>query len=211
MSRLDHRWLLLKKGTAGQDEIVDLLLNEPSGFLPAVEEIYSDKIQRSAVEAALLSTPDVEVISAVLEVPAAVLMLFRDLCFNIEGLSKLQRMSYIGKLRDKEEQKMKIWAITQGPSFLKWRFGGDVTISPVDGLQSIFSDAYYKSKEAFFSGNDSEASKEAAKWAKIAMDAGKQLKAWVSDADHAMQDINLALEQISGDDIQFKTIDDLEE
>lgn len=205
MSRLDQRWLALKRGVEGVEYT-------PAPELAAeVEAIYKDKAQRYLVEAALLASPDVEVISKFLEVPAAVLYLYRELCFDIEGLTKLQRMAYIQGLKNAEERNMKIWAATQGVRFLQWRFGDDVKISPVEGMQAMFSDAYYKSKEAFFSGNSTEASKEALKWMKQAVDISKQLKSWTTDADEARKDIEIALQSFTGDDIEFATLDDLKE
>jgi hypothetical protein len=208
---VDYRGKLLAKGTKGVDPIVDQLLD---GVFPeivaAATVLYKDRTQRMYVESSLLATNDLEVVSRFLEVEVAVLDMYRSLYFDVARLTKLQRMAYLDGIKDGPERNMKSWALTQGVRFLEWRFGNDVRISPVEGLTSIFSDCYYKSKEAFFNGNSSEASKEAAKWTKQAVEVARLLKSWVTDANEAMKDINIALEQYMGDDITFPTEEDLE-
>ena len=162
------------------------------------------------VESRLLATNDLAVISKFLELDVALLEMFRSLYFDVAGFTKLQRMAYLDGLKDVGERNMKSWALTQGVRFLEWRFGNDVKISPGEGLTAIFADCYYKSKEAFFNGNSSEASKEAAKWTKQTVEVARLLKSWVTDADAAMADINIAMEEYMGEDIKLPTIDDLE-
>ena len=208
---VDYRGKLLAKGTKGVDPFVDQLLE---GMAPelviAATALYKDRTQRLYVESSLLATNDLAVVSKFLELDVALLELYRSLYFDVAGFTKLQRMAYLDGIRDTAERNMKSWALTQGVRFLEWRFGNDVKISPVEGLTAIFSDCYFKSKEAFFNGNSSEASKEAAKWTKQAVEVARLLKTWVTDADAAMADINIALEQYMGDDIKFPTIEDLE-
>jgi len=208
---VDYRGKLLARGTREADPIVDQLLD---GAFPEIVEaatvLYKDRTQRMYVESSLLATNDLEVISRFLELEVAVLDMYRSLYFDVAHFTKLQRMSYLDSVKEGPDRNMKSWALTQGVRFLEWRFGNDVRISPVEGLSAIFSDCYYKSKEAFFNGNSSEASKEAAKWTKQAVEVARLLKSWVTDANEAMKDINIALEQYMGDDIEFPTEEDLE-
>lgn len=208
---VDYRGKLLARGTREVDPIVDQLLD---GAFPEIVEaatvLYKDRTQRMYVESSLLATNDLEVISRFLELEVAVLDMYRSLYFDVAHFTKLQRMSYLDSVKEGPDRNMKSWALTQGVRFLEWRFGNDVRISPVEGLSAIFSDCYYKSKEAFFNGNSSEASKEAAKWTKQAVEVARLLKSWVTDANEAMKDINIALEQYMGDDIEFPTEEDLE-
>lgn len=208
---VDYRGKLLARGTKGTDPLVDSLLG---GAFPelvaAATELYKDRTQKMYVESSLLATNDLTVISKFLELDVALLEMYRSLYFDVPHFTKLQRMAYLDGLKDGPERNMKSWALTQGVRFLEWRFGNDVRISPVEGLTSIFADCYYKSKEAFFNGNSSESSKEAAKWTKQSVEVARLLKSWVTDADAAMADINIALEQYMGDDIQFPNLEDLE-
>lgn len=208
---VDYRGKLLARGTREVDPVVDQLLD---GAFPEIVEaatvLYKDRTQRMYVESSLLATNDLEVISRFLELEVAVLDMYRSLYFDVARFTKLQRMAYLDSIKEGPDRNMKSWALTQGVRFLEWRFGNDVKISPVEGLSAIFSDCYYKSKEAFFNGNSSEASKEAAKWTKQAVEVARLLKSWVTDANEAMKDINIALEQYMGDDITFPTEEDLE-
>lgn len=208
---VDYRGKLLARGTKEVDPIVDQLLGGAFPELTAeATALYKDRTQRMYVESSLLATNDLAVASKFLELDVALLELYRSLYFDVANFTKLQRMAYLDGIKDTAERNMKSWALTQGVRFLEWRFGNDVKISPVEGLTSIFSDCYYKSKEAFFNGNSSESSKEAAKWTKQAVEVARLLKSWVTDADEAMKDINIALEQYMGDDIHFPTEEDLE-
>lgn len=208
---VDYRGKLLARGTREVDSIVDQLLD---GAFPEIVEaatvLYKDRTQRMYVESSLLATNDLEVVSRFLELEVAVLDMYRSLYFDVARFTKLQRMAYLDSIKEGPDRNMKSWALTQGVRFLEWRFGNDVKISPVEGLSAIFSDCYFKSKEAFFNGNSSEASKEAAKWTKQAVEVARLLKSWVTDANEAMKDINIALEQYMGDDITFPTEEDLE-
>ncbi len=208
---VDYRGKLLARGTDGKDPLVDSLLDGAyPELVAAATALYKDRTQKMYVESSLLATNDLEVISRFLELEVAVLDMYRSLYFDVARFTKLQRMAYLDSIKEGPDRNMKSWALTQGVRFLEWRFGNDVKISPVEGLSAIFSDCYYKSKEAFFNGNSSEASKEAAKWTKQAVEVARLLKSWVTDANEAMKDINIALEQYMGDDITFPTEEDLE-
>lgn len=208
---VDYRGKLLARGTRELDSLVDSLLDGAYPELVAEATVlYKDRTQKMYVESSLLATNDLIVISKFLELEVALLEMYRSLYFDVANFTKLQRMAYLDALKEGPERNMKSWALTQGVRFLEWRFGNDVKISPVEGLTAIFADCYYKSKEAFFNGNSSESSKEAAKWTKQTVEVARLLKSWVTDSDAAMADINIALEEYIGDDIKFPTIDELE-
>lgn len=208
---VDYRGKLLARGTDGKDSLVDSLLDGAYPELVATATaLYKDRTQKMYVESSLLATNDLTVVSRFLEVEVPVLEMYRSLYFDVAHFTKLQRMAYLDGIKDGAERNMKSWALTQGVRFLEWRFGNDVKISPVEGLTAIFADCFYKSKEAFFNGNSSESSKEAAKWTKQTVEVARLLKSWVTDSDAAMADINIALEQFMGDDIKFPTIEELE-
>lgn len=207
----DYRAKLLKTGTREVDPLVDHLLQNPLSdeVKLSIEAINKDKIQRMYVESCLLATANLGEISEVLEIPESILMLYRDIYYDVCSMTKLQKLSIISSNRDASEQQMKMWALSQGMEFIKWRIGKKIAISPVEGLSALFSDAFYKSKEAFFNPNSSVSSREALRWAKQSVDIAKLLKTWVADSEEAMKDIELALEKYIGDDIQFPTLDQL--
>lgn len=207
----DYRAKLLKTGTREVDPLVDHLLQNPLSdeVKLSIDTINKDKIQRMYVESCLLATANLGEISEVLEIPESILMLYRDIYYDVCNMTKLQKLSIISSSRDASEQQMKMWALSQGMEFIKWRIGKKIAISPVDGLSALFSDAFYKSKEAFFNPNSSVSSREALRWAKQSVDIAKLLKTWVADSEEAMKDIELALEKYIGDDIQFPTLDQL--
>jgi hypothetical protein len=140
--------------------------------------------------------------------PENILYMYRDIFFNVTHLDKLSLLEVVEQTTGVEEKGMKIWALSQGLDFIAWRLGKIVNVNPIDGLQELFTLSIFKSKEALFSGNSSEGSKEATKWAKLSMDLARILKSWVMDSDAAKKDIELALMSILPD---FKGFDGLDE
>ena len=209
--QVDGRAKLLLKGIREVDPLVDHVLDNP---LPeevtfAVNAIAKDKVQRMYVESCLLATTDLTEIAELLEIPESILAIFRDLYFDVVNLTKLEKLSIIHACKDATDQQMKMWAISQGVNFIKWRLGKQVNVSPVDGLSALFSDSFYKSKEAFFNPNSSISSREGLRWSKQAMDLAKLLKSWVMDSEEATKDIEIALQSYIGDEIEFPNIDEL--
>lgn len=207
----DHRYKLWKASTEGADPLVDAILagKVSKSELDMIEIIYKDKIQRAFLEASLIASDDIEQVSTLLELPLATVMLYRDVYFDMVEVTRLQKLSHIERVKDGYEKGMKMWALAQGLQFVEWRFGNRVSISPVEGLSRLFSDCFYKSKEAYFNPNSAEASKEGIKWAKQATDIARLLKLWVTDGEEAMKDIEIALQKFTGDEIQFPSIEDL--
>ena len=213
---VDYRAKLISQQSRGLDPLVDNILDALTAKdemtltqLELVRSIAKDKVQKLYVESSMIATSDLDLISSFLEVEVEVLDLYRALYYDIEGFTKLQKLAHIDRIKDPGEKGMKTWALSQGMLFLEWRFGNRVAITPVEGLTNLFNDSYFKSKEAFFNHNGTEATKEALKWVKQTTDLARQLKLWVTDSEEAMKDINIALQKLTGDDIKFKTMDEL--
>lgn len=212
MAQVHARHILVKQKSTGIDPLVDRILSasEENKDVRVLYEkaklIFLSPIKKSYVEACLMASKDLEKIESLIETPVALLQLYRDVFFDIEGMDKLSLMEVIEKADSHDERGMKIWALSQGLDFVAWRLGKAVSISPVEGLQELFTLAVFKSREALFSGNASESSKAATSWTKLSMDLARILKAWVSDSDAARSDIELALKSVDPD---FKGFDSL--
>ncbi len=152
-------------------------------------------------ECALLASKDDQEIADILEIPLEEVYAASE-AFPIRDKSLLERMEYVLKLTDKEERLYKLWSLTQGLEFIKWRLGKSPKINPVEGLETLFTDCVLKSKEAFFSGNAEEASIESTKWVKLSMDIARLLKAWTVDSEAAMKDLSIALQGATLSDLK---------
>lgn len=213
MTLPNARALLVKNKKAGVDPLVDTILTEGSaeaGLYAQSLRIYTSNVKRSYVEACLLGSQDLERISALLEIDITLLEFYRSVFYDVQGLDKLSRLELID-VSDKNEGLMKLWALNQGLDFIAWRLGANVTINPTDGLQSLFSTCVMKSKEAMFSGNASEESKEAVRWTKMSLDIARMLRSWVMDSDGAKKDIELALRESNPDFEGFADLEDLKD
>lgn len=213
MTLPNARALLVKNKKAGVDPLVDTILTEGSAEAELYVQslrIYTSNVKRSYVEACLLGSQDLERISALLEIDITLLEFYRSVFYDVQGLDKLSRLELID-VSDKNEGLMKLWALNQGLDFIAWRLGANVTINPTDGLQSLFSTCVMKSKEAMFSGNASEESKEAVRWTKMSLDIARMLRSWVMDSDGAKKDIELALRESNPDFEGFADLEDLKD
>ena len=203
---------LVKSGTSGEDAYADLVLNNPQD--PRVETskvIFDDDTYRKYLESCLLATEDLPEISELLGIELEVVQFYSKVYYDVSGLSVLQKVKLVQSCIDQEEKRLKLWAVSQGLKFLAWRLGFKVEISPVDGVRSIYSDSFFKAKEAFFNGNTVDASREALKWAKMAMDSAKLLKSWVTDMDAANEELELALREVTANDIEYGNISEIYE
>lgn len=202
-----NRWNLIQLNRRDEDPIVDRLLDNPEDplFLEA-KKLLSLKVKRNYIEACLLATNDFDEIEELLEIPADVIEIFKLVFFDIEGFDRLDKLDLLSQCKDPEEAAMKTWALTQGMDFLNWRLGKSPKISPVEALEKVFLDCYFKSREAFYSNNSSQEEKETIRWVKLSMDAARLVKSWVVDSSAAMQDIELALKSVNP---TFSTFDDL--
>jgi hypothetical protein len=208
---INARATLIKRKTLGTDSLVDTILNGADSaeaiLYAKANAIHSHTLKRHYLEASLLASKSLDEISTLLEIPIDVVTMYRDIFYDVTDLDKLSKMDLMN-VSDPSEKSLKMWALSQGLSFISWRIGNQVDISPVEGLQDLFTTCIYKSKEAMFNGNTSEASKESTKYIKLAMDLARLLKVWVLDSAAAKTDIEIALRSVTPD---FKGLDSLDE
>lgn len=209
-NKINERQYFIWKETKGKDELVDEILNNPDGptgeMYKLVKDYHEDKLRRSYIEACLLASQDFDEIATLLEMDKAIIKMYYDIYYTVGGTDRLTKLELLD-VKDSDEAVMKIWALSQGLDFVRWRLGKKVNISPVDGLTDLFNTCLYKSKEAIFNKNDSGASRESTKWVKLSMDIARLLKVWVMDSAGARRDIEIALREVIPD---FKSIDDLD-
>ncbi len=208
---VNARAILIRRKTFGSDPLVDKILTEATsaeaGLYVKAQQIFNHNLKKSYVEASLLASKDLEKIAVLLEIPLDVITAYRDIYYNVTDLDKLSRLDLIN-VEGHEERTLKMWSLSQGLDFISWRIGNQVAISPVEGLQDLFTTCIYKSKEAMFNGNTSEASKESTKYIKLAMDLARLIKVWVLDSAAAKHDIEIALRTVMP---SFKGLDSLDE
>lgn len=176
-----------------------------------LRDLLSSPLQKRYVEACLLATSNLPEVAELLEVPVEVLVEYERDHFPYGRLTRLAKLEYLDSIEDPQEKQLKLWAVTQGFNFIKWRLGFDVEISPIEGVKTLYADSIYKAKEAFFNHNDTNSSKEALRWVNQATFLAKMLKAWVADNKEAMADIELALEKLDGSNVEFPTIESVDD
>lgn len=214
MDQVHARYLLIKNKTIGEDPLVDSILSEKEedkaikALYSRARSIYLSDTKRAYVESCLIASKDLNKIHEIIELSVDLLKMYRDVFFNVEDFDKLSLLELVDQVESSEEKGMKIWALSQGLDFVAWRLGKSLNINPIDGLQELFTLCIFKSKEALFSGNSSESSKEATKWTKLSMDLARILKAWVMDSGAARKDIELALMEVIP---EFQGFDSLED
>lgn len=206
----NRRAILVKNKSSGEDPTVDLVLadsNSPEALLyKKTIDLLTSRIKKQYLEASLLATSDTKQISDLLEMDESLIKAYAFYHYDLTDFDKLSKLELLD-VEDSQEAMMKIWALSQGLTFLRWRLGKSVTINPIDGLKDLFTTCVYKSKEALFTSNASESSKEATKWTKLSMDLARLLKMWVLDGNAAKRDIELALEEFQ---TNFKGLEDIE-
>ncbi len=210
MINLNAKHLLVRNKTLGVDDQVDAVLNavQPNlGLYQKALATYTSGTKRGYFEACLIASQDTTKIAEVLETSVEAVDAYRDFFFNVKDKDKLDLLDIVDQEDDPSRRNMKLWAMSQGLDFIAWRLGKFVSINPVEGLKDMFTLCVYKTKEALFSSNASEASKESTKWAKLSMDLARILKVWVMDSDSARKDIEIALASI---DPAFKGYDGIE-
>ena len=207
---LNDKYQLVKKNIQGKDQRVDAVLSSSD---PILADLYSKalainqaKLRKSYVEASLLCETDLTKISEILEVPLEVLEVYHEFFFDVKDLDKLGRIEHIESVRDANERQLKLWALGQKMSFIAWRLGDKVSLSPVDGLIEMFSTCMYKAKESVYSNNASDSSREAIKWTKMSTDIARLLKLWTMDNSAAKTDLEIAIKEVVPD---FTGIDSL--
>lgn len=208
--RVNQRELHIRNNVRGVDPLVDKLLSgedcpERKAYLKAIP-LKESKLKKGYIEASLLCCSDFQTISNVLELAPEVVEMYALIFYDVAELDKLSKMELLD-VRDKAEASLKLWALSQGIEFISWRMGKQIQISPVEGLVDLFTTCMYKSKEAMFSQNAAEASKEATKWVKLSMDIARLLKVWTVDSGAAKKDLEIAIREVVPD---FDGFDSLE-
>lgn len=207
-----YRYWLLCRSKWGQDELVDSILN---GFvddqlLAECKDIYDDKLTKVYVEACLLATEDFEDIASALEISEHTLMLYHDLYYAVHDLSRIHKTRHLSKITDNDERNLKQWSLTSGMDFVKWRLGLLTKQSTLDSIIQLQSDAYFRSKEAFFNSNSTKAAAEGLKWSKQAASLAKLItELETGSSEDASDDLRIALAKISEDNIDLPGIEDL--
>ena len=212
LKKPNERELLLKQKTKGVDDLVDRLLENPEDdvFVHA-QKLRSSSIMRNYVEACLVTGRSFGDIGEVLEIPAEVIELYAKIFYDIEDLNKLELLGIIDS-EPKEFQTMKHWALSQGLEFIAWRLGKYGEVNAIEGLNSLFNDCFYKSKEAFFNSNSTTSSKESLKWMKMSMDIARLLRSWTtSSADDSKEEIIFALQEVVPEFEKIENLDLAEE
>ena len=118
---------------------------------------------------------------------------------KLKVLDKLSKIEHLESIEDDQEKMLKLWAIGQGLTFLAWRLGDKVTLSPIDGLVELYSTAAYKAKEAMYSSSSSDSSKEALRWTKMSADLARLLKLWTLDSAAAKKELEVAIRDVIPD------------
>jgi hypothetical protein len=207
---LADKYVLVKKEITGKDQRVDAILSSSDPILVDLYHksllINKSQLRKSYVEASLLCEPDLTKISEILEVPLNVLEVYHEFFFDVKNLDKLGKIEHIESIKDTNERQLKLWALGQKMSFIAWRLGDKVSLSPVDGLIEMFSTCMYKAKESVYSNNSSESSKEAIKWTKMSADIARLLKVWTMDNAAAKTDLEIAIREVVPDFIGIDSL-----
>lgn len=211
MAFVHDRYNLIKNKTTGVDPLVDKILSgdpELVALYNQAKTLHLSDLKRSYVKACLVTGASIDESAALLEISTSVLEMYLDIFFNIRGFDRLSLLEVIGEIDNPEEKGMCIWALSQGIGFVAFRLGKASSISPVKGLEEMYQMAHWKAKEALFSNNNAEGSKNATIWVKLSMDLARLLKAWVLDSDAAKHDIELALKKVTPQFDGFAGIND---
>lgn len=207
-----RNWLMCRS-KYGIDDLVDAILDGyvEASVLRECKDIYDDRLVKLYVEASLLATEDFDLISKTLELDKHVLMLYHDIYYDVHDLSRIHKTRHLASIDDAEERSLKQWSMTNGMEFIQWRMGLTTKLSAMDSVISLQADAYYRSKEAFFNGNTTDASIEGLKWSKQAMHLTKLIaELEVGDGEEAADELSLELERITETNANIKSISELE-
>lgn len=190
---------LVKNKTLGADPLVDAVLtknpdgseSETAARYELAKVLFLSPIKKNYIDASFMATDNVKEISDLLDIPAEILEAYRQFFFNIEGYNKLSKLELLENY-DSQGKDLLTWAMASGLTFLAWRLGKPSDVNPVAGLKELFSLALYKAKEAAFGADTNDT----VKWAKMATDMSRLLKAWTMDSQAAKNDIEIALARV---------------
>ena len=174
-----------------------------------LSEVRKSPFQRMYLEACLLTQAPREEIADTLGYPLSVVQAYLKSDYPVASASKMRKLEHIHSIQNPEERDLKLWALTQGIGWVKWRLGLGTEVSPVDGLQMLLPDCVYKAKQAFFEANGTIDDAEARKWTMVSLAVSRQVKAWVTDKKGMLEDLELALSQIDATDADIPSLEDL--
>lgn len=207
-----YRNWLMRRSMRGHDGLVDAILDhhvEPQ-VLSECKDIYEDKLMKTYVEASLLATEDFEDISGALEIEEHVLRIYHDVYYAVHDLSRIRKTRHLSKIEDSDERNLKQWSMTNGMDFIKWRLGILTQQSTMDSIVQLQSDAYFRSKEAFFNSNGTVASVEGLKWSKQAVHLTRLIADLEEeDTEEASDELSLELDRLTEENIVLPGIEDL--
>lgn len=177
---------------------------------PTLKNLRESEFRSAYLEAALFSGEPLQKISELLEIPEEVVSEYQATYLPVSNGTKLERLEWIENemedSRTRRKATMKLWAMSSGLEFIRWRLGESTNTPPVAGMQQLFSICFYKAKEAMFSPSTSDEGKESQKWVKLSTDIARLIKLWVTDSDAARKDLDIALREINP---EFESIDSL--
>ena len=197
----------------GKDSLVDAILE---GFvdyriLAECKDIYEDKLTKTYVEACLLATEDFSDIAETLQLDKFTLMMYHDIYYNVHDLSLIHKTQHLSNIDDQSERNLKQWSMTSGMDFVKWRLGLTTKQSMVDSIKHLHSDAFFRSKEAFFNSNTTGASAEGLKWSRQVIGLTRLLMDMESgNSENAEDDLMLELDRIDENNNDIPGIEDLQ-
>lgn len=198
--RHNYREILLRKEQQGEDELVDDILQNPTGYngmlFQKVRPLNENDLKRHYVEACLLASTDFKEIGRILDIDEELIDFYSKIYYITDGMDRLDKVQ-MANVRNKDESTLKLWGLTEGLGFLAWRLGkrADVT-PPLDGLKQLFDTCLFKAKEAFFNSSASKASQESTKWVKLSMDVARLLKAWSTDGNEAQKELEIRVKEV---------------
>ncbi len=212
MASPGYRYWALCRSKRG-DPIVEAILDGKvdSDLLDECKEIYEDKIIKIYVEASLLATTDYQAISNALEISEDALKLYHDVYYDVHSLSRVKKVRHLADIKDEDELSLKKWSLSSGMEFVQWRLGLSSSNNMMSNLVQLQADAYFRSREAFFNGNNTDAAAEGLKWSRQAAHLTKLIDDMTGEPeDAASDDLLLELEKLNEDTVVLNSIHDLE-
>ena len=207
-----RNWLMCRR-VEKRDHLVDAILDgyvDPS-ILKECKDIFEDRLIKLYVEASLLATEDFESISETLGLSVHVLTMYHDVYYDVHDLSRIHKTRHLSKIEDNDERNLKQWSMTSGMEFIRWRMGVSTKLSAMDSIVQLQSDAYFRSKEAFFNENSSTASIEGLKWSKQAVHLTRLIaELEEEDTEDAAEELNLELVRLNEENTNIIGLNDLE-
>ncbi len=198
--RHNYREILLRKEQQGEDELVDDVLQNPTGvnglLFAKVRPLNENDLKRHYVEACLLASSNYVEIGRILDIDPELIEFYSKIYYITDDMDRLDKLQ-MAQVRNQDESTLKLWGLTEGLNFLAWRLGKRTDVTPpLDGLKTLFDTCLFKAKEAFFNTSSSKASQESTKWVKLSMDVARLLKAWSTDGNEAQKELEIRVREV---------------